>query len=130
MLWRKARERASAPVHLHVRTTLVERLIADDTDRYLGRKARDGAAARPNNQIGAFARIRKRMARGAVLLERRLSLRNRAGGVVFGLAAGGPRQHRGDTEQNDRQQHDASAVRRFKVVTVLGHFRSPSRTQG
>lgn len=61
--------------HLNVRIAVVQRLFANETDRYFGRKGRDQAPARPNNQIGArraLAGIRKRMRWRAVLFERRL----------------------------------------------------------
>jgi len=42
---------ALALAHLHTRIAIVERLIPDETNRYAGRKARNQAPARPNDQV-------------------------------------------------------------------------------
>jgi len=56
--------------HLHARIAILERLIPDETNRYAGRKARDRASARPNNEVSvrrALAGIRIGMRWRAIL---------------------------------------------------------------
>ena len=61
---------ALALAHLHARIAILERLIPDETNRYAGRKARDRASARPNNEVSvrrALAGIRIGMRWRAIL---------------------------------------------------------------
>ena len=72
---RCAETSALALPHLHARIAILERLIPDETNRYAGRKARDRASARPNNEVSirrALAGIRIGMRWRAILRNGRL----------------------------------------------------------
>lgn len=100
-----SRQEPLALAHLHARIAILERLIADETNRYAGRKFWDRAPARPNNQVSigrALAGIRIGMRWRSILLDRRFGFRNRASSVVFGAAASGPGKNRAKSDDSDR----------------------------